>query len=211
MGLMNTHNKFKINDLFTVLLIMFIFPFASAQEDLFSIIQEESEVTKTELLPRKMVFTQRLLWGENGLMRKTQWSPLTIEQREKELKIRRKMLKAHQFIGFVTLAGMIAQGVMGTQLYQRDYRHYETHKALGNLTSISYFTGAGLSLFAPPPLINKKTKGLSSSQAHKYLATIHFSAMVATNLLAGENQQLHRAAAFTAFGSYAAAILVFKF
>ena len=89
MGLMNTHDKFKINNLFTVLLIMFIFPFASAQEDLFSIIREESEVTKTELLPRKMVFTQRLLWGENGLMRKTEWSPLTIEQREKELKIRR--------------------------------------------------------------------------------------------------------------------------
>ena len=211
MDLMNTHDKFKIKDLFTVLLIMFIFPFASAQEDLFSSIREESEVTKTELLPRKMVFTQRLLWGENGLMRKTQRSPLTIKQREKELKIRRKMLKAHQFIGFVTLACMIAQGVMGTQLYKGDYRHYETHKTLGNLTSISYFTGAGLSLFAPPPLINKKTKGLSSSQAHKFLATIHFSAMVATNLLAEENQQLHRAAAFTAFGSYAAAILVFKF
>ena len=108
---MNTHDKFKINDSFTVLLILCVFSFASAQEDLFSSIREESEATKTELLPRKMVFTQRLLWSENGLMRKTQWSPLTIEQREKELKIRRKMLKAHQFIGFVTLAGMIAQGV----------------------------------------------------------------------------------------------------
>jgi hypothetical protein len=35
--------------------------------------------------------------------------------------------------------------------------------------------------------------------------------MVATNLLAEENKKLHRAAAFTAFGSYAAAIIVFKF
>lgn len=208
---MNTHAKFKIKYLSTVLLILCVFSFTSAQEDLFSSIREESEVTKTELLPRKMVFTQRILWGENGLMRMTQWSPLTIEQREKELKVRRKMLKAHQIIGFVTLAGMIAQGVIGTQLYKRDYRHYKKHKTIGNLTSIGYFTGASLSLFAPPPLINRISKGLSSSQAHKYLATIHFSAMVATNLLAEENQQLHRAAAFTAFGSYAAAILVFKF
>ena len=208
---MNTHAKFKIKYLSTVLLILCVFSFTSAQEDLFSSIREESEVTKTELLPKKMVFTQRILWGENGLMRMTQWSPLTIEQREKELKVRRKMLKAHQIIGFVTLAGMIAQGVIGTQLYKRDYRHYKKHKTIGNLTSIGYFTGASLSLFAPPPLINRISKGLSSSQAHKYLATIHFSAMVATNLLAEENQQLHRAAAFTAFGSYAAAILVFKF
>ena len=208
---MNTHAKFKIKYLSTVLLILCVFSFTSAQEDLFSSIREKSEVTKTELLPRKMVFTQRILWGENGLMRMTQWSPLTIEQREKELKVRRKMLKAHQIIGFVTLAGMIAQGVIGTQLYKRDYRHYKKHKTIGNLTSIGYFTGASLSLFAPPPLINRISKGLSSSQAHKYLATIHFSAMVATNLLAEENQQLHRAAAFTAFGSYAAAILVFKF
>jgi hypothetical protein len=35
--------------------------------------------------------------------------------------------------------------------------------------------------------------------------------MLATNILAEENKQLHRAAAFTAFGSYVAAILVFKF
>ncbi|MDA7777773.1 hypothetical protein N8902_00710, partial [Flavobacteriaceae bacterium] len=154
-----------------------------------------------------------LLWGEKGLMRKTQWSPLTLEQREKELKIRRKMLKAHQIIGFVTLAGMIAQGVFGSQLYENrgNYSKYKLHKRVGNLTSISYFTGAGLSLFAPPPLVSKKTKGLSSAQAHKYLASIHFSAMVATNVLAENNRKLHRAAAYTAFGSYAAAILVFKF
>ncbi len=180
-----------------------------AQDDLFDILREEPN--EIELLPQKMIFTQRLLWGENGLFRKTQLSPLTLEQREKELKIRRKMLKTHQVIGFVTLAGMIAQGILGTKLYDGNYSKYELHKTIGNLTSVSYFTGAGLSLFAPPPLISKKTKGLSSDQAHKYLATIHFSAMVATNLLAEENKKLHRAAAFTAFGSYAAAIIVFKF
>ena len=77
-----------------------------------------------------MIFTQRLLWGENGLFRKTQLSPLTLEQREKELKIRRKMLKTHQVIGFVTLAGMIAQGILGTKLYAGNYSHYELHKSI---------------------------------------------------------------------------------
>jgi hypothetical protein len=185
--------------------------FALAQEDLFGMLREDAEVNQTELLPDKMIFTQRFLWGEKGLMRSLKVSPLTLEQREKELKIRRKMLKAHQIIGFVTLAGMVAQGIMGTQMYKGDYSFKEAHETIGNLTSISYFTGAGLSLFAPPPLVHKKTKGLSSSQAHKYLATIHFSAMVATNLLAEENTKLHRASAFAAFGSYATAILVFKF
>ncbi|MDA8948926.1 hypothetical protein N9H57_07300 [Flavobacteriaceae bacterium] len=210
---MNTFDKIKIRHCF-FLLSCLLFSFSVfAQEDLFGILREDAGEAKVELLPKKMIFTQRLLWGEKGLMRKTQWSPLTLEQREKELKIRRKMLKAHQIIGFVTLAGMIAQGVFGSQLYENrgNYSKYKLHKRVGNLTSISYFTGAGLSLFAPPPLVSKKTKGLSSAQAHKYLASIHFSAMVATNVLAENNRKLHRAAAYTAFGSYAAAILVFKF
>ena len=105
-----------------------------------------------------MIFTQRILWGEKGLMRKIKWSPLNIEQREKELRIRRKMLKAHQAVGFVTLAGFIAQGIIGVQLYNGNYSNYKFHKTVGHLTSISYFSGAGLSLFSPPPLINKKIK-----------------------------------------------------
>jgi len=184
---------------------------ARAQEDLFTLIREDTEPEKVQLLPEKMVFTQRLLWGEKGLLRKINWAPLTLGQREKELKLRRKMLIVHQTIGFITLGGMIAQGLLGTQLYNQKFELYETHKMVGNLTSISYFTGAGLSLFAPPPLSNNKNKGLSSAKAHKYLASLHFTAMTATNLLAEHNKKLHRASAFTAFGAYAAAILVFKF
>ena len=193
-----------------VLFILLLSVTVQGQEDLFRSLRAETQPDES-LLPDRMVFTQSLLWGERGLMRKTGWSPLTIEQREKELKIRRKMLKIHQLIGYVTLAGMVTQGIMGTQLYKGRSRYYDTHETIGNLTSISYFTGAGLSLFAPPPLTNKKHKGLSSIKAHKYLATLHFSAMVATNVLAEENTKLHRAAAFTAFGSYATAMLVFKF
>ncbi|GIS00734.1 MAG: hypothetical protein CM15mP102_15540 [Flavobacteriales bacterium] len=40
-----------------------------------------------------MIFTQRILWGEKGLFRKTGISNLTVENREKELIVREKCLK----------------------------------------------------------------------------------------------------------------------
>ena len=164
------------------------------------------------LLPKRMVFTQKLFWGENGLLRKINLSPLNQEQRQKELKLRRVMLKTHQIIGFVTLAGMITQGFLGGKLYKNwNIDRYNAHKTIGNLTSVSYFTGAGLSLFSPPPLINKKYKGLNSIKAHKYLASLHFSAMLATNFFKNKNRKIHKYSAYTAVGSFAAAIMVFKF
>ena len=183
----------------------------SQGEDLFNSLRQET--TKDEsLLPNRMIFTQRALWGNNGLLRKAGIFPLNVELREKELKLRRSMLKIHQVIGYLTLAGMVTQGFLGGKLYNNWERGlYNTHKTVGNLTSISYFTGAGLSLFAPPPLINKKTKGLSSIKAHKYLASVHFSAMLATNIFKNRNQQIHKISAYTAVGSFAAAVLVFNF
>jgi hypothetical protein len=208
---MNIFKKIIINPFSVLIIFLFFSTSVFSQDDLFQILDEESEKSKTELLPKRMIFTQRILWGEKGLMRKIKWSPLNIEQREKELRIRRKMLKAHQAIGFVTLAGFIAQGIIGVQLYNGNYSNYKFHKTVGHLTSISYFTGAGLSLFSPPPLINKKIKGFSSAKAHKYLATVHFSSMIMTNIFSNSNRKLHKLSAYTAFGSYAAAILVFKF
>ena len=208
---MNIFKKIIINPFSVLIIFLFFSTSVFSQDDLFQILDEESEKSKTELLPKRMIFTQRILWGEKGLMRKIKWSPLNIEQREKELRIRRKMLKAHQAIGFVTLAGFIAQGIIGVQLYNGNYSNYKFHKTVGHLTSISYFTGAGLSLFSPPPLINKKIKGFSSAKAHKYLATVHFSSMIMTNIFSNSNRKLHKLSAYTAFGSYAVAILVFKF
>lgn len=182
----------------------------SQDEDLFRSLRSENKVDNS-LLPDRIIFSQRLLWGKKGLFRRTGWSPLNLKQREKELKTRRKMLNLHQLIGYATLAGMLAQGIIGSQLYTGNYKLYDTHKFIGNLTSISYFTGAGLSLFAPPPLTNKKTKGLSSIKAHKYLASVHFTAMLATNIFANKNKKIHRISAYTAVGSFATAMLVFKF
>jgi len=195
------------------LLLFFLFPIMlHAQEmDLFQQIEAENPKEAMALLPDNMLFSQGLLWGKKGILRTTGIAPLTLENREKELKIRRTFLTAHQLIGYATLAGMIAQGILGTQLYNGKYKVKEAHEVIGNLTSVSYFTGASFSLFAPPPLTNEKTKGLSSIKAHKYLATLHFTGMIATNVLAEDNKKLHRAAAFTTFASYAAAVLVFKF
>jgi hypothetical protein len=158
-----------------------------------------------------MVFTQRLLWGEKGVFRTTGLSPLNMELRQKELNVRRVMLTTHQVLGYATLAAMIAQGIIGGKLYKGDDSLYELHKTMGDVVNIGYFTTAGMSLFAPPPLINKKVRGFSSIKAHKILATVHFSAMIATNIYKDKNRDIHRAAAYTAFGSYAMAVLVFKF
>ena len=204
------HTNFKVKFLLCIFLLWSTLSFSQG-EDLFNSLRQET--TKDEsLLPNRMIFTQRALWGNNGLLRKAGIFPLNVELREKELKLRRSMLKIHQIIGYLTLAGMVTQGFLGGKLYNNLERGlYNTHKTVGNLTSISYFTGAGLSLFAPPPLINKKTKGLSSIKAHKYLASVHFSAMLVTNIFKNRNQQIHKISAYTAVGSFAAAVLVFNF
>ena len=198
-------------NLFFLFLLIITNHSLQAQEDLFA--ELEIEAPQEELLlPSRMVFTQKFLWGEKGLFRKAGISPLNIEQREKELKVRRSMLKVHQIIGYLTLAGMLTQGFLGGKLYNNWERGlYRTHKTVGNFTTLSYFTGAGLSLFSPPPLTNKKYKGLNSIKAHKYLASIHFSAMVATGIYKNRNKKIHKYSAYTAVGSFAAAVLVFKF
>lgn len=197
----------------TIFFILLIFQSLHAQdrEVLLDGLFEEKIEEEQQLLPQKMIFTQSLFWGENGLFRKTGISKLSIEQRGKELKVRNVMLKSHQIIGYLTLAGMVAQGIMGGRLYNGDYELYDTHKTLGRWVTASYFTGAGLSLFAPPPLIRKKVKGFNSIKAHKWLAYLHFSGMIATNVWSKEERDWHKYAAYTTFASYATAILVFKF
>ena len=195
------------------LLIILFFSFASAQERdaLLEGLFEEEVNMEEQLLPQKMIFTQSLLWGKKGLFRKTGISKLSLEQREKELKVRNVMLKSHQIIGYLTLAGMVAQGIMGGKLYNGDYELYDAHKTLGEWVTVSYFTGAGLSLFAPPPLVRKKVKGFNSIKAHKWLAYVHFFFFFSTNAWSKEDRDWHAHAAYTTFASYATAVLVFKF
>ncbi|HWS00943.1 MAG TPA: hypothetical protein VN249_10035 [Prolixibacteraceae bacterium] len=180
----------------------------------------ESTPGKSALLPDKIMFTQRIFWGEKGLMRTFNAFELTPEKRQAELRVRRTMLVSHQILGFITLGGMVAQGFVGAKLYNAtgsDYeRLKETHEAIATGIEIGYFTTAGLSLFAPPKMVNER-KGYSSIKLHKGLAMIHFTGMITTMVLAGQledNPDLkpwHRAAAYTTFGAYAASMIVIKF
>lgn len=188
-----------------------------AQDDLLNDLMK-SQDSSTSLLPKKMVFTQRIMWGEHGLLRGA--SPLTQENREKELKIRRAMLVSHQVLGFATLGGMVGQGIVGAKLYNATGNNRrnlkDLHEGLGAFVNFTYSTTAVMSLFAPPPLINRDKK-ISSIRVHKWLAVVHLSGMIATNVLAGMLEQhpnlkpYHRAAAYTTFGSYAAAVIAIKF
>ena len=172
---------------------------------------------KPSLLPEKMIFSQRILWGEKGLLRKTGIVKLSLENREKELVVRERMLKAHQIIGYITFAGMIYQGILGGKLYNGDYSVYDTHKKLGNIVTASYFTGAALSLFSPPPLVNRKKEGLNNIRLHKILANVHVPAMVITNIYADKQyekksyKEIHKVSAYTAFASYTLAMVTIIF
>jgi hypothetical protein len=176
--------------------------------------------TAEPLLPRHMIFTQRAFWGPKGLLRVMNVAPLTPEGRIKELKIRRTMLVSHQVLGFVTLAGFVAQGIVGSKLYNATGENYSriknTHEMLATAINITYATTALLSLTAPPKIVGER-RGLSSIKIHKYLAVVHMAGMIATNILASAVQQnyslkpYHRAAAYTTFGAFAASIIAIKF
>ncbi|MFC5409893.1 hypothetical protein ACFPMF_11280 [Larkinella bovis] len=181
----------------------------------------DSTTDAQELLPKKMVFTQRAFWGPKGLLRVTKIAPLSPEGREKELKIRRTFLVSHQVLGFVTLAGFVAQGILGSQLYNAkglDYsRIKEKHETVATFINFSYGTTALLSLTSPPGLpTSSQKRGFSSIKLHRALAILHLTGMVTTNILShkvAKNPELkpyHRAAAFTTFGAYAAAIIAIK-
>jgi hypothetical protein len=172
------------------------------------------------LLPDRMLFTQRALWGKKGLMRVIGAAPLTLEGRENELKARRTMFKLHQIAGFATLAGFIAQGIVGSQLYNAQGEDYtrlkNVHESLATGINIAYTTTALLSLTSPPPAVGQR-RGLSTIKLHKYLAILHIAGMVATNILSHQIKNdyslkpYHRAAAYTTFGAFTTAIIVLKF
>ena len=196
-------------------LLLFISAAATAQEDLLGQLLKE-EKTDSALLPERMIITQRMLWGEKGLMRTSGLAPLGIDQRKREMQTRRLFLKTHQALGFVTLGGMVAQGIVGASLYNGNYKLNDAHEALAAGLNVSYSLTAAMSLFTPPPLIQRDRK-ISSLKLHKWLSIVHMSGMLATNILAGQIEDrpslkpVHRAAAFTTFASFAAAVVVIKF
>ena len=207
--------------IFSAILILLVSFKSTAQTDTIQPINLLDEIAASDkdnmpLLPNNIMPTQKLLWGAKGLMRNFDYFELTPSKRQRELKIRRHMLITHQAIGFATLGAMIAQGIVGARLYSGDKNLKDLHETLGAVVNVCYFTTASLALFAPPKMLDER-KGYSSIKLHAALAVIHLSTMIATNILAGQlesNPKLrsyHRATAYTAFGSFAAAMIVIKF
>ena len=207
----------KLSKTYLSLITMFVVILGIQAQDFSDEFESLINQEKPSLLPEKMLITQRVLWGEKGLLRKTGIVKLSLENREKELIVREKMLKAHQIIGYITFAGMIYQGILGGKLYNGDYSVYETHQTLGKVVTATYFTGAGLSLFTPPPLVSRKKEGLSNIRLHKILANVHVPAMIVTNIYADKQQgnksykKIHKASAYTAVASYTLAMFTIIF
>ncbi len=181
----------------------------------------ETSAASTELLPEKMLFTQRIFWGEKGLYRKVGLAPkvLTPENRERELKIRRNMFRFHQGLGLATAAAMVAQGIVGAKLYKSyDGDLKDFHEGLAKGINIGYFSTALLSFTAPPPMVNRAK--FDNIKLHKILSVVHLSGMITTNVLARQIEhssdpanlkKIHRGVAMTTFGAYALAIASIKF
>ncbi len=166
--------------------------------------------------PAKMLFTQRVLWGTNGLLKNRYSGNDLVANRKMDLKIRRTMLQLHQIGGFVTIGGMLAQGIIGSKLYKGDYKVRELHENMGMAVNLSYGFTALNGLFAPPSAFSRDKK-VTSIRLHKWLAVLHLSGMIATNILGTQIEDnvslkpYHRAAAYVSFASLATALVVIKF
>jgi hypothetical protein len=173
-------------------------------------------ITGESLLPDRYLFTQRLLWGEKGLMRNFDGFELSLKNREREQDIREIAFKIHRYTGYATLAGMIAQGIVGERLYNGHKDMKDLHETLAGVVNVGYFTTAATALFAPPR-INSSHSGFSTYKLHKYLAAVHLSSMIATNILSGmvednpKLKSLHRATAYTAYASFFVSMVVIQF
>ena len=121
-------------------------------------------------LPDNMPLQTKLLWAENGLLRKTN---LFQVDRPRELELRTKMLQLHQKLALGTLGLMFAQGYLGFQLQSATTNYMELsdyHGALGKLALGSYLTSAILSYTAPPALhYNRK---IDSIRIHRWLLSL---------------------------------------
>ena len=153
-----------------------------------SIITQESydaRFTPREIgLPENMPYVKSLIWGKEGAFRKLNIGP---ETRIEELRLRRKMLQAHQWLGIITLAGLAYQYDVGKKLYDgndSDYceSHYDKHKAMGYFSYMTYMSTSSMSFFAPPA--RKYDNNMNSIKFHRRMAAIHFTAMMAQPFLA---------------------------
>tara|TARA_B100000959_G_scaffold27648_1_gene26597 strand:+ start:452 stop:1081 length:630 start_codon:yes stop_codon:yes gene_type:complete len=128
-------------------------------------------------LPDNMPLQTKLLWAENGLLRKTN---LFQVDRPRELELRTKMLQLHQKLALGTLGLIFTQGYLGFQLQDATTNYMELsdrHAALGKVAFGSYLTSAMLSYTAPPAF--RYNRKIDSIRIHRWLSIIHFTGMLA--------------------------------
>jgi hypothetical protein len=172
-------------------------------------------VSAASLLPSRLGPMERLLWGEHGAMRRL-GMPLTEENREKEIFLRRGLLTAHQVGGFLTLGAMTATAVTGQMMVNDPERDLRGRKVLlVNATIISYFATALLAAVTPPPMHRRDQ--WSSISWHKLLATVHFTGMVVTPILGyriegdEDRRSFHQYAGYATLAAFTGAMIVVTF
>ena len=176
---------------------------------------ERTDTSEQALFPTHYLFTQRWLWGANGLMRNFDTFALSLEAREREIEIREKMNQVHRIAGYVSLAGMIGSGITGQMSSKGNEKAKDLHETFTGVTNFTYFGSLAFALFAPPRMKNHAS-GFTKTNIHRTLSIVHVTSMLATNILSGmleNNSSLvpyHRIAAITAFSSLFVATVVIK-
>ncbi len=177
---------------------------------------------KQQLLPEKISFMEKSLWGEDGLVRKIGIEPpLTVPVREHEINIRRSMLIAHQIGGFTTLALMLAAAYYGQRTIDAngDRNLGSIHQAFVGATIASYTATGLLAVLSPPPIIRGHEGGTTG--IHKTLAWIHLIGMIVTPILANnigkrkffnmDKAHIHQIAGYITTAVFTASMLVITF
>lgn len=178
--------------------------------------QDSTRSADLQLLPKHYPFTQKLFWGEKGLMRKINGFELNEQNRLREVKWRSNMLKAHKVLGYASIVGMAGMAYTGVKLYNGDGSYEDLHSGFAVYTNVTYFTSGSLMLFAPPWQTDR-VPGYSNIKLHKYLSFLHMGLM-ATALLTADGSEdpgfvrdLHRASAFGAFGVFFVSTVILEF
>ena len=158
----------------TVLFFLFIMQLTMLHSQNNAVVDGESSLY---MLPDNMPLQTKLLWSQNGLLRKTK---LFNVDRPRELILRKKMLQLHQKLALGTLGLLFAQGYLGSKLENAGPNYSkisDNHALLGNIAIGSYFASAMLSYTAPPAI--RYNKKVDSIKIHRWLSIIHFSGMIA--------------------------------
>lgn len=182
---------------------------------------EEDDISNTQILPEKISFMEKFLWGKNGAFRKIGLAGnLNIENREKEIKLRRTLLTIHQTFGILTWFSMAATVAAGQLWLDGKLHSPSLHRTLKYPTIIGYSLTGLLSVITPPPI--ERRIEFSTISFHKTLAWLHFAGMVATPILGRlilsssdyyKSARFHQIVAystFTVFSISLLSILLFK-